>query len=170
MKDTVTLCLARDTNEELRAVADRLGCSFSALADLFIRKGLATADMAKLEAWAGAREAIKPSNPVRNLRPSEKRILGVLSNDWQSSYALQTAAGVSTKILMRALQRFEVMGWVKSRLPSNWTPEMDEARAAYASDWRLPQPAGTSDVDTNPATAPDTDDEYPEMVQQGRLI
>jgi hypothetical protein len=138
MKANLQVYVSPSVSVELRDKAKELGVSMSALADLFLRHGLASAKPEALAAWART-AARKPDAEDVKTRPSEALTLSCLTPEFRFSEEIRRETGQGRGVLWRSLQRLEHLGLAESEHKNSIK---DALGRAMHSKWRLkPAPA-----------------------------
>lgn len=107
MKISTIYSLDVETAKALRDRANAIGVSYSALADLLLRGGLASIPEPKLQAWAAG---LKNGSQADSTKPSEARALEVLTPEWQEFKLTRALAGQGDAVHWRALQALAARG------------------------------------------------------------
>lgn len=123
--------LKSDLIVEVNALAARIGCSHSALAELLLKGGMARTSEETLQAWALKRRTEK--DPPPDAGSLEGAVLGQLTTDWRRFDAM-TLRGA--QVTWRTLFKLRTAGLVECNHPLATRLEMK----IPASQWRLTPP------------------------------
>jgi hypothetical protein len=125
------------------AIAKRaaaVGVSQSALADLYLRGGLATVPEDKLQAWARAQRTERAAAVTNRPKGSESRALEVLTAEWQPFSATRAVAGQGDTIHWRALKGLEARGLAEQKALDHAVHVDPRTKRPVTSHWRKAAP------------------------------
>jgi hypothetical protein len=128
--------LPAETVTELRARAATVGASYSALADLFLRTGLAKVPDAALRSWAEGQRQARVRAPVNRPKASELKALAVLTSEWQDAKATRAAAEQGEAVHWRALKGLEARGLAEMLVPDAPVHTDPRTKRPVSSQWR----------------------------------
>lgn len=131
--------------QELQRLAGEVGCPINALAELFLKRGIATAQPEALGKWAEGLRAAPKRRPVYAMKKNERRVLQTFDQlkalKWSGTVFSHVVLARTSGLLLR--EAYDALAALQGRgmVAGVCTPNRDPWNRPLESFWWLPADA-----------------------------